>query len=293
MILAIGEILADLFGREEDGKLNFTAFCGGAPFNMAVNARRAGAEVGFIGRVGDDPIGRFVISQAEKADLNYLEIQKDPVKSTTIAVVSVTNGERDFAFLRHDTADYCVSLCNVDFGRFRDLQVVHLGSLMLSERRGRRLAAAVVDEAKRIGAKLSFDMNFRRDIFRDLNAARRAYASVVKASDILKFSEDELFLYTGKDDLDAAVRAVGKTNGLIVVTRGERGSVCYGTESVVEAVGERVTPVDTTGAGDAFFGTFVAALEGKTYSRNLIKEGLQRANLAGAEATRFKGALRL
>ena len=51
MILSICEILADMVGESENGNLKFSAFCGGAPFNVAVNAKYAGAKVGFLGRV--------------------------------------------------------------------------------------------------------------------------------------------------------------------------------------------------------------------------------------------------
>ena len=66
MILCIGEILADMVGETIDGTLNFKAFCGGAPFNVAVNSKNAGASVGFIGRVGKDVIGRFVTDEAKR-----------------------------------------------------------------------------------------------------------------------------------------------------------------------------------------------------------------------------------
>ena len=65
MILSIGEILADMVGSNENGTLTFKSFCGGAPFNVAVNAKNAGASVGFIGRVGKDVIGRFVTEEAK------------------------------------------------------------------------------------------------------------------------------------------------------------------------------------------------------------------------------------
>jgi sugar/nucleoside kinase (ribokinase family) len=52
--------------------LTFNSFCGGAPFNVAVNAKKAGATVGFIGRVGKDVIGRFVTDEAKKGDYFYL-----------------------------------------------------------------------------------------------------------------------------------------------------------------------------------------------------------------------------
>lgn len=77
MILSIGEILADLIGEKNDGALTFRAFCGGAPFNLAVNAKQSGATVWFVGRVGNDVIGRFVTAEAEKANLDSLDIQTD------------------------------------------------------------------------------------------------------------------------------------------------------------------------------------------------------------------------
>ena len=51
MILSVGEILADMIGQKVDGVTTFKAFCGGAPFNLAVNAKQSGAKVDFVGRV--------------------------------------------------------------------------------------------------------------------------------------------------------------------------------------------------------------------------------------------------
>ena len=137
MILSIGEILADLIGEKNDGALTFRAFCGGAPFNLAVNAKQSGATVGFVGRVGNDVIGRFVTAEAEKANLDSLDIQADEKRNTTIAFVTLMNGERDFAFNRHDTADFNIDFDKIDFAKYENLNIVHLGSLMLSEEKGR------------------------------------------------------------------------------------------------------------------------------------------------------------
>lgn len=88
MILSVGEILADMIGQKEDGVTTFKAFCGGAPFNLAVNAKQSGAKVGFVGRVGNDVIGRFVLCEAQKAHLDRLDIQIDAERNTTIAFVT-------------------------------------------------------------------------------------------------------------------------------------------------------------------------------------------------------------
>jgi len=294
MILSIGEILADMVGCTENETLTFKSFCGGAPFNVAVNAKMAGACVGFIGRVGKDVIGRFVIEQAKKAKLDYLDIQVDNKRNTTLAFVTLTNGERDFAFNRHDTADYNIEIEEIDFDKHNEeLNILHLGSLMLSEENGKDFAKKVAKKAKELGVKLSFDMNFRMDTYKDFEDAKKAYKPYVESADIIKFSDDELKLYTGIEDIKTAIESICQKNQLFVLTLGSKGSMFYfnGESNVVAT--EKVKPVDTTGAGDAFFGTFLANIENKEYTKENIENALIKANDAGAKTTQFLGAIKL
>ena len=94
MILSIGEILADMIGEEQNGVTAFKMYGGGAPFNVAVNAKKAG----FIGRVGRDPVGKFLKGFAAGAGLDFCGIQEDETRNTTLAFVTLKGGERDFAF---------------------------------------------------------------------------------------------------------------------------------------------------------------------------------------------------
>ena len=292
MILSIGEILADMVGSNENGTLTFKSFCGGAPFNVAVNAKKAGAKVAFVGRIGDDVIGRFVTTEAKKANLDYLDIQVDEDRNTTLAFVTLTDGERDFAFNRHDTADYNIDIDEIDFLKYDDLKILHLGSLMLSEENGKVFAKQVLNKVKELDVKLSFDMNFRMDTYKDFNDAKKAYEPFVKTADIIKFSDDELKLYTGIDDISKAIQSIYNEGQLIVLTLGKKGSAYFynGESGVVPTV--KVKPIDTTGAGDAFFGTFLANIEGKHFTKENIESALYKANKAGADTTQFLGALR-
>lgn len=293
MILSIGEILADMVGEKVDGTLTFKSFCGGAPFNVAVNAKKAGASVGFLGRVGKDPIGKFLIDEAGKAKLDNLDIQIDEERNTTLAFVTLNDGERDFAFYRHDTADFNVDIDSVDFGSYKDLKIVHLGSLMLSEENGKILAQKVVDKARAVGAKVSFDLNFRMDIYKDFNDALSAFKPFVDQADIIKFSDDELRDYTGLADVIKGIESIYRKDTLVVVTLGSKGSLYYinGEYGTVETV--KVKPIDTTGAGDAFFGTLLANIENEKLTKESIEKALVKANKAGAETTQFLGAIRL
>ena len=293
MILCIGEILADMIGERVDGTMQFKAFCGGAPFNVAVGAHNAGASVGFIGKVGDDPVGKFLIAEAGKANLDALDIQVDEIRNTTLAFVTLTDGERDFAFYRHDTADFNVNLNGVDFKAYKDLNIVHLGSLMLSEENGKALAQAVVDKARAENKLISFDLNFRMDIYKDFNDALNAYKPFVGQADIIKFSDDELRDYTGKEDVIEGIESIYRKDTLIVVTLGSRGSVYYYNGLSGTVATEKVKPIDTTGAGDAFFGTFLANIEDKEWNKQNLESALVKANAAGAAATQFLGAIKL
>ena len=65
MILCIGEILADMIGEEKNGTLTYERKAGGAPFNVACALKKFGADVLFVGKVGDDLIGDFLIKFAK------------------------------------------------------------------------------------------------------------------------------------------------------------------------------------------------------------------------------------
>ena len=293
MILSIGEILADMVGETVDGTLTFKSFCGGAPFNVAVNAKMAGAKVGFIGRVGKDVIGRFVTEEAKKANLDSLDIQVDSERNTTLAFVTLTDGERDFAFNRHETADFNIDIDEIDFNKYQDLKIIHLGSLMLSEENGKAFAQKIAKKAKDLGIKLSFDMNFRMDTYKDFEDAKKAYKPYVEQADIIKFSYDELRLYAGIEDIKSAIESIYQKGQLFVLTLGSKGSMYYynGQSNIIPT--EKVKPIDTTGAGDAFFGTFLANMENCEYTKENIESALVKANKAGALTTQFLGAIKL
>lgn len=293
MILSIGEILADLIGEKKKGGLKFTAFCGGAPFNVAVNAKQSGASVGFIGKVGKDPIGKFVTEFAEKVRFDYLDIQTDEIRNTTLAWVTLADGERDFAFFRHDTADFNIDEKGIELSKFENLNIVHLGSLMLSENKGRKFAREIIKKVRKANKILSFDINFRMNLFKNLQEAVSVYKPFIEEADILKFSDDELLSYTSKTTLQEAIKVLYKKDKLLLVTLDSRGSMYIYNDIMGVIPTEKVKPIDTTGAGDAFFGTVLSYLDGREFTKENIEAALINGNIAGAAATQFKGAIKL
>lgn len=293
MILCVGDILVDMFGAPKGDAITFDAHAGGAAFNVAVNVKQSGAKVGFVGRVGDDLLGKFLKEQAGKVRFDYLDIQTDKVRNTTVAYVTVVDGERDFTFSRHDTTDYNIDVKEIDFGKYGKIDLLLMGSTMLSEPYGRKVAKKLFKKAKSLSIKVAFDVNFRLDMYEDFNQAVIAYKPYVENADVVKFSNDELTMYTGIEDIDQAANMLVKKDQLLVVTCGANGSKFYynGLSKLVPT--EKLTPVDTTGAGDAFFGKLLSELENKEWTEEVLENALAKANAFGARATQFVGAIKI
>ena len=298
MILSIGEILADMIGEKENGNTVYRMFCGGAPFNVAFNAAKSGAKTAFIGNVGDDVIGRELKSIAQSTLIGDVRIGLDRERNTTLAFVSVSEkGERDFTFFRKGTADYNLDADAIDLSKYEGLGIVHLGSLMFSEKEGRRFASKIIKKVKDGKYLLSIDANFRMDLYDSVEEAVEAYKPFIEKADILKFSDDEILDYTGAESIEKGAESLVKPGRLLAVTMGNKGSMLWfdGKKYIVPP-SEAVEPVDTTGAGDAFYGALLARIDEKGY-RNLtigdVIKAFEYANKKGGEATLHKGAIQL
>lgn len=283
MIISVGEILADMIGTERDGSLFFERKAGGAPLNVACAAKKLGADVAFVGSVGDDLIGKYLQNYAEEKLAGGALISVIPERNTTLAFVQLDkNGERSFCFYRKNTADIC--LPEIDDVLLSTANILHIGSLMLSDKRGLRYAQKLALRARNAGIKVSFDINYRSDIFPDEAAAKAAYRGLIELADIVKFSEDELHIFT-RSYVD------GLRGKLVLISLGEKGSEWRFNErgGIVRTIDVR--PIDTTGAGDAFLGGVLATLDGKEWTDDVIERALKVGNIAGALNTLSRGAI--
>lgn len=286
MILCIGEILCDMTGSVQGGKTVYEQNAGGAPFNVACAAAKFGAESAFVGCVGDDLMGTFLERFARVQGLKELYLRRDPRRNTTLAFVSLDeHGDRSFCFYRKNTADY--HLPAVPENLLGRAHIVHVGSLMLSERAGRLYAAELMRRAREAGKLVSFDVNFRSDIFRNTRAALKVYREIIALADIVKFSEDEVAIF-GEDYVS------GFPEKLVCVTFGKNGCEWRfgGKRHALPAID--VKPVDTTGAGDAFFAGVLSRLDGTSpaqWTAEKLDEAFAYGNVTGALNTLGHGAI--
>lgn len=291
MLISIGEILVDIF---DDGNKQ-TVLPGGAPFNVACNALLYTKDVAFIGAVGKDENGRMLLKTAEEKGFKYLNIDVLDNRDTTKAIVTLNNGERSFRFERSFGADYCLDISSIDFNKIKDNDIVHIGSLMLSEKEGIDFYHKLVKELKASkGVKISFDINYRDDIFSSPHEAKKILIDALKEADILKFSLEEIELLTNQKDLSLGLKELLNDKQIAVITLGKDGSIYYHNGHMIKVDTYPVKPVDTTGAGDAFYSYFLASLVNEPdfiKDEEKIKHYLRRANVVGGLATLKKGAI--
>ena len=291
MLISIGEILVDIF---DDGHRR-DVLPGGAPFNVACNALLYTRNVSFYGAVGNDDNGRLLIDTVNNKGFIKPVIKVLDDRYTSKAIVTLSNGERSFRFERDLGADYLLDINDIDISSIHDDDIVHIGSLMLSYEKGREFFYQLIKSIRATSkAKISFDINYRDDIFSSSNEAKNIFLSALKEADILKFSIEEISLFSKEEDISKALGQLLNKNQIAIVTLGSKGSIYYHDGHMVHVDTYPVTPVDTTGAGDAFYSYFLSSLINHPDFINddkSINHYLSRANAVGGLATLKKGAI--
>ena len=275
-----------MIGEEKNGIITYERKAGGAPFNVACALNKFGSEVKFVGSVGDDLIGKFLIKYAGELGMDTAPIKMDTGRNTTLAFVELDEGgDRSFCFYRKGTADYFMP--EVSDELISKADIVCIGSLMLSDADCVEYALDIIERAHKLGKTVAFDVNYRTDIFRDKESAVRTYKRILAAADIVKFSEDEVETFT-EDYVDSL------TDKLVLITLGKEGSEWRydGKRNKMPTI--TVKPIDTTGAGDAFFAGALSVIDknGKApMTDDVLSFALKFGNVAGALNTTGRGAI--
>ncbi|HRX59291.1 MAG TPA: carbohydrate kinase [Eubacteriales bacterium] len=260
-IVSLGELLVDFTesGLSPAGMRLFEQNAGGAVTNLVCAASRCGAKTAFIGKVGNDMHGHFLKQAMIDAGVDmHALVEADDVFTTLAFVALAKSGEREFSFARKPGADTCLRSDELDMEMLKNTRIFHTGSLSLTAEPARAATYEAIDVAKAAGAIISYDPNYRASLWQSREQALTYMRSLACSADIIKISDEELPLITCETDPDKAADALIDIGVRVVaVTLGGEGAyVRVGSEG--RAVpGFAAKAVDTTGAGDAFFGGFL------------------------------------
>ncbi len=284
-ITALGEILIDFtsVGKEGSNKI-FQQNPGGAPANVLVAATKLGSTTAFIGKAGTDMHGQFLKKTLITEHVNTDGFILDKDVFTTLAFVDIDeNKERSFSFARKPGADTQLHINELSVSTIKDSKLLHVGSLSLTHEPVRSTTHYAIEVARENGVIVSYDPNYRASLWDSEKEAKRHMISITP--DIMKLSDEETLLLTGVHDYEEAAKLLFKRGiKVIVVTLGPQGCFVYNKEGGQVVSGFKSNVVDTTGAGDAFWGAFLHKITENSLDVSL-EELVSYAKFANATAS--------
>jgi sugar/nucleoside kinase (ribokinase family) len=257
---------------------------GGSAANTAVVAAMLGAPTSFVGKVREDDLGHAFADDLHKVGVRFdTAMEAGPGPATGRCLINVTDdAERTMStFLG---AARGIRLADIDESLLSSAMVTYVEGYLWDEERAHEALLHAIAIVKSAGRRFSFTLSdsFLIDRFR-----AQFHELIPSSVDILFANEPELCSLYETTDFDEALRRVGEACEIATVTRGPLGSVVVHGREIIEVPAAPVEfVIDTTGAGDAYAGGFLAAFsEGRP-----LRRCAEVANLSAAEVIGRLGA---
>lgn len=276
---------------------HFTKSAGGDAAIVAVAVARLGGESAFVGKLGEDEFGQYLVDILTEEGVNTESVLRTDQANTALAFASrKPGGETDYLFYRSPSAGMLLAAGELDEQWFADA-IFHFCSICLYEAPIKYAHLSAIDYVRKHNGIVSFDPNIRLPLWQNSMKCRDTILEFISRVDIVKVTEEELYFITGINNVDKAVDSLFSEGvKVIICTHGRRGATLFTDHHRIKVDGFVVDDVDATGAGDAFIGSFLfilAQLDGNLegLSENEFTKMLRFANAAGALATTKPGAI--
>ncbi len=280
-IAGLGEVLWDVYGDEK--------FMGGSPANFSAHIALSGQDAYLFARVGDDQAGRDLVREVKSYNVNIEGIQTDIFKPTGTVKISLNAGGQPVYQCTSNVAFDYMRVDSIWEDMAPDMDAVFFGLLAQRSETSREAIYTFLNEAST--ALKICDVNIRRW---DAVTEKNVQDSLI-AADIIKLNKQECRLLkeglrSDDDDITFLRKLIQKhVIQMAALTLGAAG--CYLITSKGEEFdpGYFITPVDSSGAGDAF----TAGLVVKILEHAPLSEVADFANGLGAYVSTKKGAVPL
>lgn len=283
-LTAIGEALIDFIPGKRGCALQdveaFTRRCGGAPANVAAVCGKLGVPSQMIGCVGQDAFGDYICAVLRAAGVETHNIVRSDTANTTLAFVSLKeDGNREFMFYRRPGADMLLPEEALSDEMFADTGVLHFCSVGLVEGPSKYAHKKAIALTRKNGGWISFDPNIRLPLWETPALCKKAVWEFLPEADLLKISDEELAFITGKNEIEEALPVLFRGNvKMVLYSRGKGGASLYTQTREITSAAPQVPVFDTTGAGDAMIGSFLACL---------LRDGIDAAEFTALSVERF------
>ncbi len=252
-IIVVGELNVDLIltgvpslpeiGKEKIVKdMNFTM--GSASAIFASNIAKLGMDVGFIGKIGNDDFGEFMLKNLKEKNVDVSSIIKDDTLKTGITVS--LSFPHDYAMLTYPGAMDYLTIDDINFDHIKNAKHMYLANYFLQP--GMYDGWALLfKRSKDIGLSTSFDPGWDPAEKWD-----RAIFEILKNVDVFLPNKQEALNITGSNDVESALDMLSKSVKTVVIKLGSKGAIAKEGNKIVKSNVFKINVVDTTGAGDSF-----------------------------------------
>jgi sugar/nucleoside kinase (ribokinase family) len=285
-LIVVGELNADLilsgdvtpvFGQTEKLVDDASLVMGSSSAIFACGAARLGLRVAFVGKVGDDALGQFLLAELAKYQIDTSAVVVDPQLKTGLSVHLSRNGDR--AILTYSGTIAELRYEEIDLSLLQKARHLHLGGYYLLEKL-RPSIPQLFAQAKAQGLTTSLDTNYDPS-----EQWQAGIAETLQHVDIFLPNETELLAISQQQNLDEGISVLGQQVPLLVVKCGSQGARAIQQGQSYHAAAMPIEAIDTTGAGDSFDAGFIYAY----LAQWPIEKSLCMACVCGALSTRGVG----
>ena len=254
-IVVTGEALIDLVLAPD---ASLAGHAGGGPYNVARTIGRLEQPVAYLGRISSDGFGRRLRSELEADGVAPDAIVATDAPTTLALAELDASGAAEYHFYAAGTSAPGLTDEDAAAALPDDIATFYLGTLGLVfeplATTLERLADGLRDDAL-----VALDPNCRPTIIDDPDGYRARLTRLLRRTDVVKASEDDLaWLDPGTEPVAAARALLAEGGAVVLVTLGGDGALVVTADEVREQPSPPVDVVDTIGAGDAFMGAFLA-----------------------------------
>lgn len=287
-VFTIGELLVDMISDDYDTNFNcnkYSRFFGGSPANITMNIKRLGGNPVITSCVGNDGLGDFLVNNLKKNNINTELINR--VNNST-SMVLVTKSKETPLPIFYRSADYNLEYTSEIDSTLKNSKIVHFSCWPISQSKSRKMIEKVIEEARRNDVLIGFDPNYHEMIWERGHDGIEYIKSLICKVDIIKPSEVDAERIFGADTPENHVNKFIQYGAkLVIMTLGKDGAIVSNGNETIKFKTLATEVVDTTGAGDAFWGGFYTAMT----SNYTLKEALNIGFATSAFKLKHLGAI--
>lgn len=291
-LIVVGRLCIDLNANETNRPMEesstFTKYVGGSPANIAIGSARLGQKTGFIGKVSDDQMGRFITNYLKKNNIDIKGVTVDRTGSVTGLAFTEIKSPQDCSILmyRDNVADLKLHPSEIDENYIKQSKALLITGTALSKSPSREAVFLALEYANKHDVKVFFDLDYRPYTWTDKAETAVYYNLAAEKCHVIigtreEFDLMEILLNMDKsDDHFTASRLFSHRAELVVIKHGVAGSITYSKYGEAYRSGIFPTKVlKTFGAGDSYASAFIFGLmNGKDVSE-AMKMGSASASI--------------